>query len=140
VNTWQVVFLGIMAAALVGMAIAQMIVAREATKMVRQASETLQEFRRELRPVIEKLERVTDDVGKAAVLARHQVERVDLMMGSAAARVEETVAIIQDAIVQPLRQGSAILAGVRAALTVFRGGTAPLPRSGREDDDAMFIG
>ena len=30
---WELVFLGVMAAALVGMAVAQMILAREATKM-----------------------------------------------------------------------------------------------------------
>jgi len=140
VNAWEVVFLGIMAAALVGMSIAQMILAREAAKMVRQASEALQEFRRELGPVVEKLQRVTEDVGKAAILARQQVERVDQMMESAAVRIEDTMTIIQDAIVQPIRQGAAIVAGVRAALSVFRGGERVPPRTGREEEDALFIG
>ena len=139
-STWEVIFLGVMATALVGMAVAQVILAREATKMVRQASETLQEFQREWRPMIGKLERVIDDVGKAAQLARIQVERVDLMMASTADRIDETVAIIQDAIVQPIRQGAAILAGVRAALSVFKSGASHPRASAREEEDALFIG
>ena len=139
-NTWEVIFLGVMAVALVGMAVAQIVLARETAKMARQAAEALREFRTELRPLVEKLQRVTDDVGKAALLARHQVERVDQMMGVAAERVEETMTIIQDAILQPMRQGAAIVAGVRAALGVFRGAGAPKPRGGREEEDALFIG
>jgi predicted PurR-regulated permease PerM len=140
VNVWEVVFLGIMAAALLAMAIAQMILAREAAKMVRQTSDTLQEFRRELQPLLAKLHRVTDDVGKAAQLARQQVERIDQIMGSTAERIEDTVTLIQDAIMQPIRHGTAILAGVRAALAAFRGGGTGVARPVREEDDALFIG
>jgi len=137
---WELAFLGIMAAALVGMAAAQMIVAREATKMMRHATDTLHEFRREVQPIFDKLERVTDDVGRAAQLARLQAERIDVMMGSTAERIDETTALIQRAILQPIRQGTAILAGARAALAVFRQGGSRRAHSAREEEDAMFIG
>lgn len=139
-NVWEVIFLGIMATALVGMAIAQVILAREATRMMRQAADTLQEFRREIQPIVEKLQRVTDDVGKTTQLARLQVERVDRIMGSTAERIDETMSLIQGAILQPIRQSSAMLAGVRAAFSVFQGGGRRAVRAVRDEDDALFIG
>ena len=128
---WELVFLGIMAVALVGMAAAQVILAREATKMVRRASETLSEFRRELQPLIGKLHQATEDAGRAALIARQQAERID-----------ETVKLIQDVVVRPIRQGSALLAGVRAAIAVFRAVSPPRSRarSTRDEEDALFIG
>ena len=139
---WELVFLGIMAVALVGMAAAQVILAREATKMVRRASDTLSEFRRELQPIIGKLHQATDDAGRAALIARQQAERIDLVMGSTLERIDETVKLIQDVVVRPIRQGSALLAGVRAAIAVFRAVSPPRsrPRSTRDEEDAMFIG
>ena len=138
---WELTFLGIMAVALVGMAVAQVMLAREAARLARQATDALLDFRRELLPIVVKLQRTTEDVGRAAALARQQVERVDQVLGSTIERIDETVAIVQDAVVRPLRQGTAILAGVRAAMEVFGAAGRPTRRPAREEEeDALFVG
>jgi hypothetical protein len=55
--------------------------------------------------------------------------------------VDETLGLVQSAVVRPIRQGTAILAAVRAALAVMRAwqgqtSTAPV----REDEDPLFVG
>jgi hypothetical protein len=139
VTGWELLFLGIIAAALVAMAAAQMIVAREVAKMARQTIETTQEFRRELRPIVEKLQKITDDAGKVTALALVQVERVDLALASTAERIDEVLSAVQEAVVQPIRQGTAILAGLKAALAIF-GRNVGATRRTHEEDDALFIG
>ena len=139
-SVWVVVLLGIIAVAQVGMAVAQAILAREVARTMGQTIETLHELRRAVQPIAETLQRVSEDIGRTTQLARIQVERVDQLLGSTAARIEETVSIVQQAIVQPIRQGTAIVAGVRAALSVFRGINRRSAGSARDDDDALFIG
>jgi hypothetical protein len=133
-SAWELVFLGIMAAALVAMAIAQMLLAREVARVARQATETARDVRRDLQPILDKLNRITDDGAKVTALAVTQMERLDTAVASTLARVEEVVTVVQDAVVQPIRQGLAILAGIKAALSIFGKGR------GRDEDDSMFIG
>jgi methyl-accepting chemotaxis protein len=138
VTGWELVFLGIIALALVAMAAAQMIVAREIAKVARQTVETTQEFRRELKPIVDKLHKITDDASKVTALALVQIERVDEAVATTAQRIDEMVSAVQDAVVQPIRQGTAVLAGLKAALAIFA-----RPRGGHrtpEEDDALFIG
>jgi hypothetical protein len=47
------------------------------------------------------------------------------------------VSAVQDAVVQPIRQGTALLAGLKAAMAIFG---RPAARRSHEEDDAMFIG
>lgn len=136
---WEVIFLGVMALALVAMAAAQMIMAREVAKVARQAAEATQEFRRELRPLVDKLHKITDDASKVTSLALVQAERVDQFMATTAQRIDEAVSVVQDAVVQPIRHGAAVLAGVRAALAIFGRG-ASAGRRGHDEEDALFIG
>jgi hypothetical protein len=75
-------------------------------------------------------------------LATAQAQKVDTLVTDLSRRVEETSAIVQQAIVTPAREGLALLAGIRAALGVFRGLGDFRGRPGRpgEEDDALFIG
>ncbi len=141
----ELLFLGIMAAALVAMALAQMMVARESARVARQAIEATQEFRRDLRPILDRVQKITDDVARVSAdlsrmsaLAVVQTERLDAAMSSTLQRVDETVSVVQDAIVRPIRTGAAIVAGIQAALSFFARGEAG--RRSRDDEDALFIG
>jgi hypothetical protein len=136
---WVVACLAIMAVALVGMAIGQVVLAVAAARFARQATEAMGDLRKELRPIVEKVQRVTDDASKVTGLALVQVERLDRAVDATARRVDEMLTTIQDSIVGPLRQGSALIAGLRAVMEMFR--TAPdRQRRVREDEDALFIG
>ena len=138
-NGWILACLGVMAAALVAMAIGQVVLAVTAARAARQAVGLVQEFRRELGPVMQKINRIADDASRASALAAVQVERVDQIMETTARRIDEILTIVQDSIIGPLRQGTALVAGLRAALEVFRSATERR-RPPREDDDALFIG
>jgi len=138
VSGWELVFLGVIAVSLVAMAIAQMIVAQQVAKVARQAAETAQEYRRELRPIVEKLHKITDDASRVTALALVQAERVDQFMATTAQRIDEAVTVVQDAVVQPIRHGAALLAGLQAAWSIFGRG-APARRH-HDEEDAMFIG
>ena len=71
-----------------------------------------------------------------------QVERVDRLFGDLAGRVEQTLAVVQDTLIAPAREGLAWLGGLKAILTAFLDMKRPARsrRDGVQDDEALFIG
>jgi uncharacterized protein YoxC len=139
VTDWQLVWLGTMASALVVMAIVQVALVVVAIRLSRQATNTVEEVRREIRPLLEKATKMTDDAMRATALALAQVERIDELMGRTVERIDDVFSIVHDTVVRPLRQGTALVAGLRAALAFFRSRQGK-SRRGRDDEDALFIG
>jgi hypothetical protein len=142
VTDWQGAALVVMAVALVVMAAVQVAGAVIAIRLARQVSATADELRRELRPLMEQVRRIADEAERASRLATAQVARVDQLLAAVALRVEETVDVVQGALVGPLRQGAAIVTAVRTALSVFRTWQRRRPaRPVREEsEDPMFVG
>src|SRR5205823_11848076 len=66
---WLIACLATMAVALVAMAIGQLVLALTAARVARQTTDTVQEFRRELRPVIEKVQKIVDDASRTSAIA-----------------------------------------------------------------------
>jgi predicted PurR-regulated permease PerM len=139
VSGWALACLAAMAIALLAMAIAQISLAWQIARLAKQTTETTQELRREFRPIVDKLQKVADDASRATALGIAQLERVDQMLGTAALRIDETLSIVQDAIITPVRHAAAVIAGLRAAYTAFRGSSGG-PHHAREDEDGLFIG
>jgi hypothetical protein len=100
---------------------------------------TAEELRREVKPLIEKAHRISDDAARVTALAVVQAQRVDRLLESTAARVDETLAIVQQAVLEPVRQGAAVVSAVRAALTAFRAWRQH-DQHAREEEDALFVG
>ncbi|MEZ5320347.1 MAG: hypothetical protein R2752_23295 [Vicinamibacterales bacterium] len=138
----QTVFLALIAAGVVVMAVLQVAVVVAAAKFARQASQGVTDLRRDLRPLIDKVNRISDDAARATSLAAAQVERLDQVMSTAAARIDETMTVVQGAIIEPVRQGTAAVAAIRAAVSVFKGvrNRAQHGHHAREDDEALFVG
>ena len=135
----QVIFLGIIAVSLVGMAAAQLFLALAMARAVKQVSHDVTEFRREVKPLLDNASRIAEDASRVARLAVVQAERVDLLLKSTTARVDETFSLVQGAVVEPMRQGTAILAAVRAAFGAMRSFQGR-PATSREDEDPLFVG
>jgi uncharacterized protein YoxC len=133
------VWLGVIAVAVLLMAIMQVVVGLQLVKAAREATLVTQELRKEIQPLIAKAHKVADDAQQLSALARAQVERVDAVMASMALRVDDTVQLLQDSFAAPVRQGAAVMAGLKAALAVFRA-RQDKGRYGRDDEDALFIG
>lgn len=138
---WQLVFLGVMAAALVLMAVAQFLVALAMMRAVQRVSEAVGQLQRDVRPLVEKATRIADDASRVTALAVAQAERIDELVKATAARMDETFGVLRSAVVEPIRQGSAILAAVRAAFAIVRAWQGEAATATvREDEDPLFVG
>jgi hypothetical protein len=143
VTDWAVIWLGVIAIAVAVMAILQIALIVVSLKLARQLSATIEDVRREVRPLVDKVQRVADEAARATSLASIQIERVDQILSNTTARVDEGLAIVRNAMGGPLRQGYAVALALRAALSAFR-----RPRSEAQrprhvphgEDDALFVG
>ena len=139
---WSGLFLGVIAAATLVMALIQVGLIIAAVRLARQAQEVITSVQRDVRPLVARVNTITEDASRTMSLATAQAQKVDTLVTDLSRRVEETAALVQQAIVTPAREGLAIVAGLKAAFGVFRGLGDLRGRPGRhgEDDDALFIG
>jgi hypothetical protein len=155
VTDWDRVFLGVIAVATLVMALIQVgaIVviaglARRAQEAVAKAQDTLStaqqaitSVREEVRPLLNKATAIADEASKTASLATAQAQKVDRLVTDLSKRVDETSAMVQQAIITPAREGIAIMAAVRAGIATLRAGADWRRRSHRsEEEDPLFIG
>jgi predicted PurR-regulated permease PerM len=155
VTDWSLVFLGVIAVATLVMALIQVGVIVVAAKLARQAQQaaakaqetlvtaqqTIVSVREELRPLIAKANGIAEEASRVATLATAQVQKVDRLVTDLTTRVDETSALVQQAIVTPAREGLAIMAAVKATLGALRAGADWRRRPSRsEEEDPLFIG
>ena len=131
--TIMVVLLAIMAAVQIGMIVI-------ATRASRQMTGAIEDLRRELRPIAEKVNRLADDAARVTALAAMQVERVDTFLATTFQRVDATMNVMQGIVTGPVRQGAAFLAAIKAVLSVVRTWQARTPVEREHDEDALFVG
>jgi broad specificity phosphatase PhoE len=135
-------FLGIIAAATLVMAVLQVGAILYAGVLLRRVARLLGQVEQELKPFSESVNAIGRDAARAAALAAAQVERVDRLFASVTDRVEQTVQALQKAAGMPAREGAALIVALKAAVGAFRElRERSRTRVGRtEDEDALFIG
>lgn len=136
---WAELFLGVIAAATLVTAIAQVGVLVAAGLLARRIERLTDKIDRELTPFFEQVNAIGRDASRAASLAAAQVERADRLFADLVQRVERLMNTVQVAVGGTAREGAAILAGFRAALTVIRDMRAGRARARAEDEDGLFI-
>jgi len=141
-------FLGVIAVATLLMALIQvgaivaiLRVARQAQQTMAQAQKTIDNVQNDVRPLLAKVTTVADEASRTATIATAQAEKIDRLLSDLAVRVDQTAAVVQEAIVTPAREGMAIVAAIKATLGALRGFRGR-PGHGRsaEDEDPLFIG
>jgi hypothetical protein len=132
-------FLGIIAFATLATAVVQVGVLVAAGLLARRLSQLTQRFEREMKPIFGHLDAIGRDAARATALATQQVERADRLLGDVANRVEETMGAVQQAVSAPANEMSALMVGIRAALSVLRQPRRGRPRGRGDDEDALFI-
>ena len=139
---WADVFLGTIAVSTLVMAVVQVGLFVAALRMMRQAQQVASSVQQELRPLAAKVNAIADEASRTAALTTAQAEKIDLLVTDLARRVDETAAVVQQAIVTPAREGLAVVAALKAGLGVLRQGRDVRPRHGRhaEEEDPLFIG
>ena len=133
---WQTFWFALMAVAMAVMAVAQVAVLVQVARTAREVSRTAVELRHGITPLIAKMNRIVDDAARGTALAVAQVERVDTLLATVTTRVDEMLLAIKNAVVEPLRQGSAVAAIVKAVIAAFR---RPERREA-DDEDPLFVG
>ena len=141
------VFLGVIAVSVLAMAIGQVAAVLMAARAVRQVGDTLGRLEETMRPIVDNVQRISDDAARATAIATAQVERAEQLMDDVTRRVDETLNVIQDTILGPARNGWAIIQTVRDVVGAFfdRRPRASGPRThgpspSAAEDDASFIG
>jgi hypothetical protein len=142
-STWTVVFLALIALATCVMAAIQIAAVMYSARLARRVEQIVGRVERDIQPIVERLTLVSEEAVRMSVLATAQVERVDHLFGDLSRRVEQTMAVVQQAIITPAREGAALVSALRSTLAAvrgLRGNGRGRPPHGVEEDDALFIG
>lgn len=135
------VFLGVIAVAVLVMAVIQVAAIVFAMSAARRIGEVANRLEQDLRPVVHNLHTITGEAARATSLAAMQMERADRMFADVSRRAEQVMAAVPN-LLGPAGKGFAFLNGLKAALAVIQ----DLRHSSRrgaahaEEEDALFIG
>jgi hypothetical protein len=135
------VYLGLIAFGVIVMAAIQVAAVVAAIRAARRAGEMAGRFERDVRPIIANLQKVSEEAARASAQAAAQVDRLDTLVANVARRVEETAATVQQTILQPARDGLALLSGLKSVIASFREPReAPQRKEPPGPHDDLFIG
>ena len=139
------VFLGIIAFAVLIMALIQVGAIFAGIRLARRVDEMAKQIDTEIKPLIANLTAMSSEAARAAALAARQAERLDRVFGEMVQRVDETLAAAQEFVTGPARQGMAIVAGIKAVVDSFRSlreasRRRAAPRPAVDEEESLFIG
>jgi hypothetical protein len=135
------VWLGIIAVAVLVMAVIQVAAIVFAMSAARRIGQVADRLEQNLNPVVTNLQTITSEAARMTTLAAAQVERADRMFADLTRRAEHLMAAVPT-LLGPAGKGLAFLNGIKAALAAIH----ELRRSSRrgaahpDDEDALFIG
>jgi hypothetical protein len=139
--------LAVIAVAVAVMAIVQVGAIIAGLRIARRMEHLVHELETGIKPLIANLTGLTAEASRAATLAAAQVERFDKVVADLSVRMDQTLASAQQFVNGPAREGMAIVAGIRAALSAFQGlresarrRSAARPRTLEEEEESLFIG
>jgi hypothetical protein len=142
VSFWAEVFLGVIALATLTMAAIQVGLIVYGWSVARRVERMLNRVEQNMAPLADSINAIARDAAQISSMAVGQVERVDRLVTDLTNKIEHTAATVQDTILKPLRDGAALMAGIKAAIMVLRELTSRAGdgRSRTDEEDALFIG
>jgi len=137
-------YLGLIALGVLVMAGIQVAAVVSVTRAARRAGEMAARFEQDVRPIIVNLQKVSEEAARASAQAAAQVDRLDALVANVARRVEDTAATVQQTILQPARDGLALLSALKNVIASFRepreAPRASPRKEAAEPQDDLFIG
>jgi KaiC/GvpD/RAD55 family RecA-like ATPase len=141
VNDWGHAFLGVIAVSTALMAVMQIGAIVVLVRVAGQVRDIVATLQKDIRPLIGRANQIADEASRTATLATAQAEKIDRMVTDLTRRVDETSAVVQQAIITPAREGMAIVAALKAGFGALKGMRDMRGRPGGVDEeDALFIG
>jgi len=140
-------YLGLIALGVIVMATIQVVAIVMVIRATRRVGEMATRFEQDVRPIVVNLQKVSEEAARASAQAAAQVDRLDALVAGIARRVEDTAITLQQTILQPARDGLALLNGLKSIIASFRGGRetresreAPPRKDSPDPHDDLFIG
>jgi hypothetical protein len=143
VSDWNQAFLGVIAGATALMAIVQLGAIVVLARVALQVRGILTTIQKDIGPLLARANGIAEEASRTATLATAQAQKIDRMVTDLTRRVDETSAIIQQAIITPAREGMALIAALKAGFGALKGLGLRDGRGrqgGVDDEDALFIG
>ena len=136
------VYLGVIAVAVAVMAVIQVAAIVVAMRTARRVGDAVSRLEGDLRPIVANLKLMSADAARTASIASAQAQRAEQLIGDLTARVNSTVAVVEETVIGPVREAYAVVQGLLAAFGAFR---QSAPAAGRhpastEEEDSLFIG
>ena len=139
--------LGVIALAVAIMAIVQVGAIVAGLRVARRVEHLASEFETGIKPLLANLTTLSREATKTATLAAAQVERFDQVFRELSTALHQTLAAAQRLMAGPAREGMALVAGVRAAVSALqtlressRRRTVARPGATEEEEESLFIG
>ena len=137
-STWATVFLGIIALSTLMTAVLQVVLLVAGWQLVRRITKLVDDLDTQVRPILAHVTAIAADAARVTSLAAAQVQRADELLNSAVSRIEEMLSHMQTLVVNTLREGNALMMGIRAVMAAIRA-VQGRRRRRSEDDEALFI-
>jgi hypothetical protein len=139
------VFLGIIAFAVLVMALIQVGAIFAGIRLAKRVDDLATQLDQEIKPLLANLTHLSSEAARAASLAAKQAERFDRVFADLVQRVDTTLAAAEEFVTGPARQGMAIAAGIKAVIDSFQGLREASRRRAAarpvvEEEESLFIG
>src|SRR5436190_22329059 len=118
-----VFFLGLIALASLVQAAFLVMLALRARRVARRVDEMQQRLQLEVRPSLENLKRVTENLVELSEVAALQTRRIETLVSATSLKIDETTARVQYAVARPLSTLGGLLPllkGLRRGVDVYR--------------------
>lgn len=149
-ESWGVVFLGVIAVATVVQVAFTVGLALGGLRLFRRVEELQTRIERDVKPALDHLSRITRNVAEVTDLATLQARRIDYFLADTVDKLEELTSAVRDVVSRPLGPLADVLAfvkGLRKGIDAYRhlGGLESSRRRGvprrspAEDDEHLFI-
>jgi hypothetical protein len=122
-DSWAVLFLGVIALSSLVQAVFLIGLAVGGRRLARRLDEMQKGIDREIRPTLDNLSRITRNLAEIADLATLQARRVDDVLADTVDKIEEATDMIRRVILRPLGplvDAAAFLKGLRRGVQVYR--------------------
>ena len=139
--------LGVIAVAVAVMAIVQVGAIVAGLRVARRVEKIANDLETGVKPLIANLTSVSSEAARATNMAAAQVERFDRMFVDLTTRLDQTLNAAQQFVRGPAREGMALMAGVKAAVSALQGMREATRRRAatraatfEEEEESLFIG
>ena len=121
-DSLALVFLGVIALSSLVQGAFLVFLGLSGLKLARKVAEIQESVDRELRPALDNMHKVTENLASVSEIATEQARRVEMLVAETVARVEAARDNVQRSVLRPmdsLRDVAAILKGVRRGVDVY---------------------